>query len=139
MTGTVGSDRVGQPYRILVVDDEPDIRKLNYEVLSDSGYLVDAVEDGAEAWEALHTNNYDLLITDNDMPRMTGVELLEKLYSDRKFLPVIMATGTLPPDELNHQPWFAVVTTLLKPYTLAELVNTARNALRPPFRHAAIL
>ncbi|MEI9864901.1 MAG: response regulator [Limisphaerales bacterium] len=87
--------------------------------------------------EALHNNNYDLLITDNEMPKMTGVELLEKLHHGRKFLPVIMATGTMPPEDLTHQPWLSVVTTLLKPYTLADLVKTVKSSLRVPFSHAA--
>ena len=138
-TGVTIQQRINHRYRILVVDDEPDIRKLNSEVLTEFGYMVDAAEDGEKAWEAIHHKHYDLLITDNDMPRMTGVELLEKLHSDRKFLPVIMATGTPPSEELNYQPWFSVVTTLLKPYTLAELVNTVRTTLRSPFSHAAIL
>ena len=67
------------PHRILVVDDELHIRKSSAEVLTRSGYQVDAVVDGEAGWEALHANNYDLLITDNNMPRMTGVELVRRL------------------------------------------------------------
>src|ERR1039457_4461243 len=52
--------------RILVVEDDPDIRRLNTEVLSYFGYQVDAAEDGEAAWDALRQNNYDLIVTDND-------------------------------------------------------------------------
>src|SRR5580658_9463351 len=82
--------------RILVVEDDADIRRVNTEVLIYSGYQVDAAEDGAAAWDALQLNQYDLMVTDNDMPKVTGVELIQKLQTARMAVPVIMATGTSP-------------------------------------------
>src|ERR1022692_393627 len=82
------------PYRILVVEDDPGILSLNTEMLIRSGYHVDAAVNGAVAWDALQLNSYDLLITDHNMPEMSGVELLKKLHAVRMNLPVIMATGT---------------------------------------------
>jgi DNA-binding response OmpR family regulator len=117
-------------YRILVVDDEPDIRRLNSELLIEAGYEVDIAADGVMASELLARNPYDLIITDNQMPRMSGVELLQELYSARKFVPAIMATGTMPAEELKCQQWFQVATTLIKPYTLPELLGAVRNSLR---------
>ncbi len=64
------------PHRILVVDDEDNTRKLNAAVLTQAGYEVDTARDGAAGWEALQTGSYDLLITDNSMPKVTGVEML---------------------------------------------------------------
>ena len=84
------------PHRILVVDDDISIRHLGTELLSQSGYEVDAAEDGAAAWEALSADSYDLLITDNNMPKVSGVELLRKMRAARMAVPVIMATGTVP-------------------------------------------
>jgi DNA-binding NtrC family response regulator len=121
-----------QPCRILVVDDEPAIRRLNSDLLMEAGYEVDAVANGVLAWDTLNRNHYDLLITDNLMPKMSGVELLEKLHACRRFLPVIMATGTLPAEEIKCQAWFRIATVLLKPYTLQELLETVRNSLRSP-------
>jgi two-component system, OmpR family, alkaline phosphatase synthesis response regulator PhoP len=120
----------GQPYRILVVDDEPAIRRLNSDLLMQEGYEVDAVTDGVMAWDILKRNHYDLLITDNLMPKMSGVELLEKLHACRRFVSVIMATGTMPAEEVKSQPWFQIATVLLKPYTLQELLEAVRNSLR---------
>ena len=54
--------------RILVVEDDVAIRQLNALVLVRSGYQVDAAEDGAAGWEALHAKNFNLLITDHNMP-----------------------------------------------------------------------
>jgi len=116
--------------RILTVDDDVSLRRLNLEVLSSSGYEVDVAEDGAAAWEALNTDSYDLMITDNNMPRLTGIELLKKLRSARMALPVIMATGQLPEDEFTQYPWLRPAATLLKPYSVPELLGAVKMVLR---------
>ena len=90
--------------RILVVDDEAAIRLFSSTVLRGFGYEVDAAEDGSAAWEALHAKNYDLLITDNQMPKICGVELIDKVHDAHMELPVIMASGALPVNELTRNP-----------------------------------
>lgn len=117
------------PQRILVVEDDSDIRKTSTAVLIHYGYEVDAAENGAAAWEALNANWYDLMITDNNMPKVSGVELLKKLRAARMALPVIMATGTLPKEEFTRYPWLQPAATLLKPYTIAELLGTVKEVL----------
>ncbi len=113
--------------RILVVEDDAAIRRLNTEILTQSGYHVDAAEDGAAAWDALQKNNYDLLVTDNDMPKVTGVELLQKVQAAGMALPVIMATGAAP--EFNDHGSRQPDATLLKPYTFHELVSAVKEVL----------
>jgi len=117
------------PRRILVVDDDDDIRRLNTEVLIHYGYHVDAAADGAVAWEALNAAPYDLLITDHDMPRVTGVELLKKLHGTPMALPVIMVTGIFPSREFARHPWIQTPAALLKPYTVAELLGAVEKVL----------
>jgi DNA-binding response OmpR family regulator len=118
------------PHRILVVEDDDSVRHLNTQALKRSGYEVEAAEDGAAAWEALNNASYDLLITDNVMPRLTGVELLKKLRSSRMDLPVIMATGTLPEAEFTRYPWLRPAATVLKPYTIEEMLRTVKKVMR---------
>jgi two-component system chemotaxis response regulator CheY len=118
------------PARILFVDDEICIRRVSAEVLTSSGYQVLAVEDGAIAWEALQVNNYDLVITDHNMPKLTGVELLNKMHAARMALPVILVTGALPTEQLKRHPWLQIDATLLKPFTIEELLGTVTNVLR---------
>jgi len=118
------------PEHILVAEDDSFFRRLNTQVLLRSGYAVDAAADGAAAWQALNAGTYDLLITDNNMPKMSGVELLKKLRGARMALPVIMATGALPKKEFARSPWLQPTATLIKPYTGAEMLRTVKEVLR---------
>lgn len=132
MNVTCAPQREHQPntrQRILVVDDERDIRQLNAEGLGCAGYQVDTAEDGAAAWEALQLQHYDLLITDNEMPKLSGVGLLQHLHAAQLTLPVIMATGSSPEEELAQQPWLPIEAVLLKPYTMEELLDVVKNVL----------
>ncbi len=122
-------NQAGPTQRILVVEDDGDMRRLNTAALKSSGYAVDAARDGAAAWEAVQAGNYDLVITDNNMPRLTGMELVRKLRSARMKLPVIMATGTLPTEELVQNPWLEPVITLAKPYATELLLDTVKDVL----------
>jgi len=93
------------------------------------GFLVDAAENGVAAWKILQDRNYDLLITDNEMEKGTGVELLTKLHAVRKALPVIMATGR-PPKELAEYPWLQPTVLLIKPFTTTEFLQKVEEVLR---------
>jgi len=121
--------RTNPPQRILVVEDDAQIRRLNTEVLMESGFQVDAAEDGVAAWQALNTSRYDLMITDNNMPIVTGLELIKKLRSEDNMLPVILVSGTMPTEELAQHPWLQIQATLLKPYTIPELFQTVKAVL----------
>jgi DNA-binding response OmpR family regulator len=67
------------------------ICQFNVEVLVQCGWCLDAAKDGAVAWALLQESNYDLLVTDNDMPKLSGIVLLKTLHAARRALPVIMA------------------------------------------------
>ena len=105
------------------------IRTLITLLLRKFGYQVESAEDGAVAWEALQTKPYDLLITDHNMPKITGVELIKHLRSARMALPVVMVAGILPEEELAQNPSLHLAATLPKPFGLADLLDTVSNAL----------
>jgi DNA-binding NtrC family response regulator len=115
--------------RILVVEEEGDIRQLNAEVLRDAGYQVEVAEDGAAAWAALQRHNYDLLIIDQFLPKLSGVELLKKIHTARLTLPVIMATSILPTWEFALHPCLQAVTMLRMPYTIDKLLGMVKSVL----------
>jgi CheY-like chemotaxis protein len=114
------------------VDDEEEIRRVATRVLIQQGYQVDAAEDGAMAWEALQAVRYDLLLTDHNMPKVTGVELLKKLHGARMDVAVIMSSGVIPHHEFEKCPWLQPTSTLVKPYSLEGLLCAVKEALCEP-------
>lgn len=117
--------------RILYVDDEPLLRSLGQQILIRCGYEVKTADDGAEAWDALNDQKYHLLITDNQMPRLTGLELIRKMRRADVTVPVILASGTvgsLPAEDLL---WLESSTMLAKPFTCEQLISVVREVLRP--------
>jgi DNA-binding response OmpR family regulator len=127
--GTAVPWRNNSSRRILVADDDADIRHFSSKVLADSGYQVDTAEDGAAAWSALTHNYYDLLITDNNMPNLSGIELLENLLLAHLDPRVILVSGAMPTKELERHPWLQIDAALVKPYTIAEFLGTVQAVL----------
>lgn len=115
--------------RVLVVEDDAHLRRLSAKALVHRGYQVDTAEDGAVAWEALKHNRYDLLITDNGMPNISGIELLEHLHQAHLGLPVILVSGAMPAEELQRRPWLQIEAMLHKPYGVAEFLRTVDAVL----------
>ena len=77
---------------ILVVDDSHTVREMERRILVKAGYRVTAAQNGLEAWNLLRLNEYDLLVSDVDMPQMNGIELVTKVRSNPRLerLPVII-------------------------------------------------
>ncbi len=80
--------------RLLVVDDSLTVREAERQMLEYAGYEVDVAVDGLEAWSAVRLSAYDLVITDVDMPRMTGIELVRRIRSEgpRQDVPIIIVS-----------------------------------------------
>lgn len=85
---------VGTAKRILVADDSITVREVERNLLQSKGYQVDVAVDGMDAWNAARTCHYDLIVSDIDMPRMNGFELVSLLKNDDRFkaVPVIIVT-----------------------------------------------
>jgi len=115
--------------RILVVEDECDLRQLTAEVLMDAGYKVEVADDAASAWSALKLSKYDLVVTDQFLPKLSGVELLKKIQAAQMTLPVIMATRFLPTWEFALHMWLRPVKMLFKPYSSQKLLGMVKTAL----------
>ncbi len=80
--------------RILVVDDSITVRELERTMLKNQGYDVDVAVDGMDGWNAIRTGAYDLIVSDVDMPRMTGLELVARIRADSRLqkMPVIIVS-----------------------------------------------
>ena len=118
------------PPRILVVDEDSDLLRLYTEALVHPGYHVDAAEDGAIALKALRVNKYNLLITEHNLPTLTGVELVRTLRAAHMALPVILAAARLPMNELIRNPVLQPVAVLPKPFYISQLLETVKVLLR---------
>jgi DNA-binding response OmpR family regulator len=102
-------------------------------VLIDAGYRVDVAEDGAAAWTALQLDQYALLITDQFLPKVPGLELLRKIHAAGMTLPIIMATGLLPVREFALHPFLKTVKILFKPYSFEKLLSMVNMVLPTTF------
>lgn len=120
------------PHSILVVDDETYARQWLADALVKYGYHVNTAGDGAAAWEALQDKTYDLVITDNSMPKLTGIEMVKLLRSKDTTLPVIMVSAALPEEELKRHPWLGINAFFLKPYAIGEMLSTVQQTLSGP-------
>ncbi len=87
---------------LLIVDDSATVRESESNTLRLAGYHIDVAVDGADAWNSLQYKKYDLLITDIDMPRLNGLDLLKRLRKDvrLKSLPVILVSYKDRPEDL---------------------------------------
>ena len=115
--------------RILVVDDEPMVRALIARVLTDEGFEVTAVANGQAALEVAREAEFefDLIVTNNYMPGLTGPELIDRVRQDFPSLPILhindisrkRAAQSLPED----------VPTVYKPFSVATLREAVRGLL----------
>lgn len=120
------------PAKILVVDDNPAMAAVISFNLRRSGFDIKTARNGREAWEMAREEAYDLIVTDHQMPEMTGVELCERLreqpqYSDT---PIVMLTAKgLEIDLAEMRTTLGISAALPKPFSPAEMVRTVHKCL----------
>ena len=116
--------------KILIVDDEKGIRVLMSDVLSSEGFEVSMARDGQESLEQLEESSFDLVITDIDMPRVDGVEMLRTMEKAGRKEMVIVMTGN-PSDRRFHDAAAmpSVVSRLEKPFRMDILVDAVMAAI----------
>ncbi|MGA2245351.1 MAG: response regulator [Verrucomicrobiota bacterium] len=122
--------RARQPHRILVMGEDPSLLHFNVQVLIQHGYEVNAAEDGATAWKKLQAIDYNLLISEYKLLKVTGIGLIKKLHAARLTLPVVLVAEKIPTHQLAKYPWLQPAATLLKPVEADTLLETVKNVLR---------
>ena len=115
--------------RILVVDDEPNVRGVISAHLHDEGHIVTTAEDGQKGLERFRAGEWDLVLTDRIMPRMSGDELAREIKRINPKMPVILVTAFAdrPPDPEGEQSPFDLV--IRKPFmrdTLRAMISLVR-------------
>lgn len=114
---------------ILIIDDEKSIRKTLSEILSYEGYKVEEAADGAEGFKMFKDKQYDAVLCDIKMPKMDGLEFLEKAREINTDVPIIMVSGHGNIDTAVEAVKKGAYDYISKPPDLNRLLITLRNAM----------
>ena len=120
--------------RILVVEDEPLIRQLLLTALGGRGHTVETCSNGAEGLDRLKAGEFDVLITDFHMPRMTGKQLINAVRASKiKISIILMSSNNLDELELTGKD-LEGIQFLRKPFGINELYASVQRALKSSSR-----
>lgn len=115
--------------RILVAEDQPDIRGIIDRALSSAGHTVTTAADGAAALEVMQRHSFDLLLTDIVMPIMDGVALALNVSSTYPKTRILMMTGYADQRDRAHNLDLLIHDIVLKPFTIDEIILKVEEAL----------
>ncbi|MCG1037124.1 sigma-54-dependent transcriptional regulator [Polaribacter sargassicola] len=117
--------------KILIIEDEAAIRRVLTKIISEENdtYNVEEAEDGLLGIELIKKNDYDLVLCDIKMPKMDGVEVLEKAKKIKPEVPIVMISGHGDLDTAVNTMRLGAFDYISKPPDLNRLLNTVRNAL----------
>ena len=117
--------------RVMIVDDHAPVIRVLRLGMEQAGYEVDVATDGSECLVKLCEHHPDFLVTDIDMPRMSGKDLclaIESQFPDRRFPIVVLTSRT----EMEHRDWTRNIDNLTfmeKPVSIRRLVSEVRNSI----------
>lgn len=117
---------------VLVVDDLSSLRSLIKAVINDLGsYTVDEASNGAIALQKLKQKRYDLVISDWNMPIMSGIELLGTIRNDDalKAIPVIMLTAETTKANVQNAVALGISGYITKPFTAEQLISSLKRLM----------
>jgi chemosensory pili system protein ChpA (sensor histidine kinase/response regulator) len=119
--------------RALVVDDSRAIREALMSMLAREGWIVDTAEDGVRAWALAQELHYDLIVTDLEMPRLGGFELIAKLRADRRTAPtpIVIVSSRVSPEHRRRARDLGVRGVIAKPVTRRKLLEVLYADSRP--------
>src|ERR1700741_5055321 len=118
---------------ILIIDDEKAIRKTLSEILSFEGYKLDEASDGEEGLKKFKEKNYDLVLCDIKMPKLDGIEFLQKAGESNSDVPIIMISGHGNIETAVEAVKKGAFDYISKPPDLNKLLITIRNAMDKSF------
>jgi DNA-binding NtrC family response regulator len=117
-----------EPFRILIVDDAREIRAILVDYLQDQGYDAQGAGDGQEALTKHHDVPFDLIITDLNMPGMSGIELIRELVKEGSTTEFIIITGYAALDTAIEAVKAGAFDYIVKPFRIEELGVVIKNA-----------
>jgi len=119
---------------ILLAEDERAVRSTTVRILERAGYRVVPTSDGEEAWRQIedHPEQFDLLVSDLIMPRLSGVELVKRVRQRRPDFPIVITSAHPGKDWDPRELRVDSVAVLKKPFGASTLLETIRTMLQPP-------
>ncbi len=129
MNHFTSNDIVG--LRVLLVDDEIFIREMGSDVLSMLGCIPSVASDGREAWDMIRPdpNAFDVIISDYNMPEMTGIDLASNVFQVRPNMPFIISTGFASGFTEKQAEDLGISCILQKPYVIQQLKDSIIEAV----------
>ena len=129
MTPFTSNDIVG--LRVLLVDDEIFIREMGSDVLSMLGCIPSVASDGREAWDMMRPDPtaFDVIISDYNMPEMTGIDLASNVFQVRPSMPFIISTGFASGFTEKQAEDLGISCILQKPYVIQQLKDAIVEAV----------
>ena len=115
---------------VLIIDDDPGIRKIISEVLEKEHYLVEAVEKGKDALKACKNESYDVALIDIQLPDMKGTALIAQLRKLQPKIVTIMITGTPSLENAVKAVNERADAYMMKPLDMADLIKTIEKLLK---------
>ncbi|CAA6825220.1 MAG: Two-component system response regulator [uncultured Sulfurovum sp.] len=116
--------------KVLLLEDEIMLQGAIVEYLEDTGYIVEAFEDGEEAYQHIKENAYDLFIFDINVPSLNGLSLLEKLQKNKLFIPTIFISAITEIEQISQAYKLGCYDYLKKPFHLKELTLHIERILK---------
>ena len=121
-------------FHILLVDDNKDGLIARRAVLEELGYKISTAKNADEGWEMHSARKFDLIVTDYMMPKMNGVEFIQKVRKSGSTVPVIMVSGFVEPLGLDEKSTGADVVILKSAGEVGNLVRSVSRLLSQPMR-----
>ena len=117
------------PGRVLLVDDQPELRRLFQRTLTKAGHQVAVAENGRKAVELASHSSFDVVISDVRMPDMGGVELLRALHAEDPDLPVLLVSGSPDLETALKAVEYGAFEYLTKPVSFEKLGSSTQRAI----------
>lgn len=117
-------------WAVLLAEDDAPRRRYFSALLRGAGFEVDDAATGTAAWKQFQNNSYDLVITDNDMPGMCGVELFARIRRRNEEIPVLLMSDNTTAAQICRDAGFETWHFLLKPFSAERLIATVMAVLK---------
>lgn len=116
--------------KILVVDDELDVLKSCENILKNEGYITDSARTGSDAIDILKKNEYDIVITDIELPESSGIEVIKWIKDSKPDIGVVVTTDHPSQESIRETLQLGIVDYLPKPFTPPVLIDVTSKAIK---------